>query len=52
MLAASDQTRPGAWLDAAEKLYIAKVPIYNLVVEIAVFCYLKMWPVRLPAAKK
>ena len=30
MLAASDQTRPGAWLDAAEKLYIAKVPIYNL----------------------
>ena len=35
MLTAGDQTRAGAWLDAAEKLCLAKGPIYNLIVEVA-----------------
>jgi hypothetical protein len=35
MLTAGDQTRAGAWLDAAEKLWLAKGPIYNLIVEVA-----------------
>jgi hypothetical protein len=34
MLTASDQTRAGAWLDAAEKLLQAKDAVYNLVVEV------------------
>jgi hypothetical protein len=34
MVTAGDQTRAGAWLDAAEKLLHAREAIYNLVVEV------------------